>query len=74
MFTQGGLLELVQALGLPVALFILIVYAGAREIWVYGWVYRRERDRAERFELLALELLRTAKQAVRAAERSRGQE
>lgn len=66
----AALLELIQALGLPMALFVLIVYGGAREIWVYGWVYRRERERADRFEALSLELLQTARTAVRAAERA----
>jgi hypothetical protein len=38
--------ELVKLVGLPLALTIAILWAGARGMWVYGWVYRAmEKDR-----------------------------
>lgn len=62
------LLELVQALGLPVALFVAIIYMGARGLWVFGWQYQATAERAERWEQVALALLHTNEAAVKAVE------
>lgn len=51
-------------------MFIIIVVSGMRGAWVYGYLYQQERARADRFEALALDLLRTAQAAVSAVERS----
>ncbi len=50
---------------------LLVLWAGSREIWVWGYLYRREKERADRFEQMALDLLQTAKAATEAAAKSR---
>lgn len=64
-----ALAQLVQQFGLPLAMFIIIVVSGMRGAWVYGYLYQQERARADRFESLALDLLQTTKEAVRAVQK-----
>lgn len=62
--TSQSFFNLVQQFGLPLTIFILIVWSGMRGLWVYGYIYRQERNRADRFEQLALDLLQTVKKSV----------
>lgn len=46
LFTQGPL----------VVLLLVIIIAGAKRKWVFGWVYEDEQRRSEQWRTLALEL------------------
>jgi hypothetical protein len=44
--TPESFADLIKLVGLPLALTIAILWAGARGIWVYGWVFKMvEKDR-----------------------------
>lgn len=60
--------QFIQQFGLPLTIFIVLLWGGLKELWVFGWLYKRECARADRFEALALDLLHTTKRAVAAAE------
>lgn len=67
------LYDLITRGGLPVVA-LLILWAGARRLWVWGYQLEESQKRAEKFEQLALGNLHIAATATDAivAERSRG--
>jgi hypothetical protein len=61
--TPEAFKDLVQTLGLPLALLVIVLWTGARDMWVFGARYRemrsdRDHYRAHSEELS--ELLRTS--------------
>lgn len=49
----GTVLSIVDKGGV-VALLILILLGGVRRWWVFGWVYREEKERSQEWRSLAL--------------------
>jgi hypothetical protein len=51
---------------------LIVIFAGARGVWVWGWLYRQERDEKEEWKRLALQGTDMADAATKVALRSRG--
>lgn len=61
-----------QALNSPFALFLLIVlvlWAGYRRIWVWGWQYEQARQAAEHWQATAVAASRLLQEAIDVAKR-----
>ncbi len=69
--TIGELLALVAPWGPSAVITVLVLWAGARKVWVWGYQLDAAEKRADRFEQLALDLLHIAKTATSAAESER---
>lgn len=50
----SDIVTLVQVFGVPVTLLLVILWTGARGKWVYGRTYDEMKQRAAKFEVLAL--------------------
>lgn len=52
--TVSDVVSLVQSFGVPVSLLLVILWTGARGRWVFGRTYDEMKQRAEKFERLAM--------------------
>lgn len=65
--TPEGFATFVQTLGLPLALLIVVLWTGARGLWVFGHVYSEllaDRDRWRDLALKGTDLADSALQAT----------
>jgi len=69
--TVGELLALVAPWGPSAVVTVLILWAGFKRYWVWGYQLDAAEKRADRFEHLALDLLHIAKTATSAVESER---